>query len=143
MEENIISLIFSLGRLVREHTDEGNPNNPSFIQLEMMKRISETKGLTMKDVAQFLCIKAPSVTYLMEDLVNSGYAKREQDESDRRLVKIILTSKGKKALETLYPHRADSLRKVLSQLGIVEKKMFTSILERIHEIYKQKLITKE
>jgi len=140
MEENIISLIFSLGRLVREHTDEEKTGAPSFIHLEMMKRIDDTHGLTMKDMAQFLCIKAPSVTYLMEDLVKSGNAKREKDANDRRLVKIVLTAKGKKTLDTLYPHRADSLRKVLEQLGSPDQKKFVSILERIHEIYKQKII---
>jgi DNA-binding MarR family transcriptional regulator len=137
-EEKIISLIFSLGRLVREHTDGEKSENPSFIQLEMMKHIENTQGLTMKDMAQFLCIKAPSVTYLMEDLVKKGYAERSHDSNDRRVVKIILTASGKKMLDTLYPRRADSLRKVLDQLGPTEQKTFVSILEKIHEIYKQK-----
>ena len=53
MEEQIISLIFSLGRLVREHTDEEKSENLSFIQLEMMKYIDDTQGLTMKEMAQF------------------------------------------------------------------------------------------
>ena len=137
MDEKIISLIFSLGRLVREHTDEGSDRSLSFIHLEMMKHIEQTKGLTMKDMALFLCIKAPSVTYLMEDLVKNGYAKRSHDTEDRRLIKIILTPKGQKILEELYPRRAESLRKVLSQLGTAEQKKFADILERIHKIYKK------
>ena len=143
MEEQIISLIFSLGRLVREHlvrehADEEKTENPSFIQLEMLKHIEDVDGLTMKDMAQFLCIKAPSVTYLMEDLVKSGYAERTHDTEDRRLVKIVLTLKGKKTLDALYPHRADSLRKVLNQLEPTEQKMFSDLLEKIYEVYKQK-----
>ena len=139
MEENIISLIFSLGRLVRENSDEPKADRPSFIQLEMMKHVDESHGLTMKDMASFLCIKAPSVTYLMEDLVKQGYAKRVHDEVDRRVVKIVLTPKGKKTLDTSYPNRADSLRKVLGKLDEKEKKSFVSVLERVHEIYKQKI----
>jgi DNA-binding MarR family transcriptional regulator len=138
MEEQIISLIFSLGRLVREHTDEEKSESPSFIQLEMMKHIEETQGLTMKDMSGFLCIKAPSVTYLMEDLVKKGYAKRWHDTEDRRLVKIVLTSKGKKNLDELYSHRASGLRKVLDQLGDEKRKVFLGLLENISEIYKQK-----
>ena len=77
LEETIISQLFSLGRLIREHTDSEKSAGPSFIQLEMMKRIDHIGGLTMKDMASFLCIKAPSVTYLMEDLVKREYAKKE------------------------------------------------------------------
>ena len=138
LDEKIISLIFSLGRLIREHTDSEKSEGPSFIQLEMLKRIHDTQGLTMTDMAQFLCIKAPSVTYLIEDLVKSEYTKRVPDSKDRRVVKIVLTPKGKKILETLYPHRADSLRKVLDQLGSPDQKKFAGILEKIHEIYKLK-----
>jgi DNA-binding MarR family transcriptional regulator len=138
LEEAIISLIFSLGRLVREHTDEEKAESPSFIQLEMMKRIDDTQGLTMKDMAQFLCIKAPSVTYLMEDLVEKKYTKRTHDAKDRRVVKIVLTPKGKKTLGMLYPHRAGSLRKVLDQLAVTDRKTFLNILEKMHKIYKQK-----
>jgi DNA-binding MarR family transcriptional regulator len=143
MDEKIISLIFSLGRLVREHSDEEKVGAPSFFQLEMMKRIDDTQGLTMKDMAVFLCIKAPSVTYLMEELVELGYAKRSQGTADRRMVKIVLTSKGKKILDTLYPLRALSLREVVNELGTVERKMLVSILERIHEIYQAKKSVKK
>lgn len=136
-EEQIISLIFSLGRYIREHSGGEKSDSPSFIHLEIMKKIDDSKGLTMTDLAQYLCIKAPSVTYLVEDLVKYKLVKRSHDTQDRRVVKIVLTPKGKKILNKVYPHRADSFRKVLHQLGSTEQKKFIKTLEHIHEIYKK------
>lgn len=137
-EEQIISHIFSLGRFVREHASDEKGGNSSFIHLEIMKRIDDSGGLTMTDLAEYLCIKAPSVTYLVEDLVKDRFAKRLHDAQDRRIVKIVLTPKGKKILKRLYPHRADTFRKVLRQLSTLEQKKFAETLVRINEIYKQK-----
>ena len=142
-EEQIISLIFSLGRFIREHSGVEKGDAPSFIHLEIMKQLADSKGMTMTDLAEYLCIKAPSVTYLVEDLVVSKYAKRSHGTQDRRVVKIILTSKGKIALKKLYFHRADAFRKVLHQLGQNEQKTFIKTLEHIHEIYKQKINIKK
>ena len=144
-EEQIISHIFSLGRFVREHAggEKGEKiGNPSFIHLEIMKRIDDSGGLPMTDLAEYLCIKAPSVTYLVEDLVKDNFARRLHNTQDRRIVKIVLTQKGQKILKRLYPHRADTFRKVLRQLGALEQKKFAKTLERINEIYKQKPVAK-
>lgn len=60
-------------------------------------------------LAEQLCITPGAVTSLADKLIASGYATRERDTSDRRVVNLIITDKGKELLQMF---RADSRQAV-------------------------------
>lgn len=63
-------------------------------------------------LAEHLCITPGAVTSLADKLIASGYAIRERDTSDRRVVYLDITDKGKELLQLF---RADS-RQVVEQV---------------------------
>ncbi len=91
----------------------------------------------MKEISQFLCIRAPSVTALINDLIRLKLVKRIADPGDRRVVRITLTSQGKKLLDMHYPKRAHQLRKVLNTLPKAEQAQFVTTLHHINDSYKK------
>lgn len=136
--ENIVSLMFSLGRNIRDHSSrEETPNNPSMIKLEIMKLVSQG-NVNMKDVSDYLCIKAPTATAFVDDLVKSKILTRESDLHDRRNIKLLLSEIGKKILKSKYSERGKSFREVLAKLSEDEIKNFEKLLVKLQALYKEK-----
>ena len=132
--EQIISDLFALGRIVREQRPQDQKKGvPSFMQIEIMKRLDEEKGFTMTALSQFLCIKAPSVTSFVDELLSMKLVKRVSHPNDRRVTRIMLTPKGKQVLDQYYPLRAPQFRKAIEHLSVANQKTLMSILHTIHQ----------
>jgi len=133
----IISLIFKASRLIHEQLrkEKKRPNPFSVLRLEVLRYIAEKKNPLMKEVADYFCITPPSATSLINPLVKSGTLKRIYDKSDRRIVRLSITSKGRKELERSFDEVNNNMRKILTQLNINEKKNLIRILEKLSKIY--------
>ncbi len=134
----LIRLMFSTGRIIRKRTKKGERPDPmSILQLETLAYIKEEKP-TMKEVADFLCIKPPSATSLINKLVRAKMLERFFASNDRRLVRLAITAKGEKALKQEYSKVARHIKKVLAELNIQERKSLIKILEKLQKIYLKK-----
>ncbi|MDO5135943.1 MAG: winged helix DNA-binding protein [Eubacteriales bacterium] len=69
-------------------------------------------GKRMSDIAADLNITVGSLTTSMNSLVKKGYAQRERSETDRRVVFIRLTVKGRRA----YHHHAEFHRRMTEEV---------------------------
>ena len=67
--------------------------------MHIIEAIGLGEESTMSAVARTLGITAGSLTTSMNSLVNKKYVTRQRSETDRRVVYIQLTGKGKKAYE--------------------------------------------
>ncbi len=63
-------------------------------QLRVMFYVSETPGVTAGELAQRLAVTPPTISGLVDRLVKLDMVRREEDESDRRLVRNYLTETG-------------------------------------------------
>jgi DNA-binding MarR family transcriptional regulator len=130
--EEIIALIFSIGRSIRRQT--GSPQEVCFLsilQMETLRYIRENKKVLMKDLAEYLHITPPSTTSIVEDLFKRGLVKRLSDKKDRRIIKISLTTRGKKLLENSLQRKLKEFRKKIEVLSSDEKKSLLKILRKI------------
>ena len=140
--ENVVSLMFSLGRNIREHgIREETPTNPSLIKLEIMKFVS-LGNKSMKDVSEYLCVKAPTATAFTDDLVKNKLIVREPDKKDRRTIKLSLTKLGSKILKDKYSSRGQPFREVLNSLSGSDLINLEAVLIKLQNIYKIKNQTK-
>jgi DNA-binding MarR family transcriptional regulator len=96
----------------------------------------EAKGsLKMKELAKELNISLPAATKIVDRLVRLGLVKREFGSLDRRVVKVALTSKGKKILETTKKERKKVIEKVFGELSLKEREIYLNILKKIKKIF--------
>ena len=107
----------------------------SFLRLEALRCIAERDTPTMKDVAQHLSVKPPSATALLNTLVRGGYVYRIADSSDRRLVRLSLTPKGRRFLDRGMREMSKRMREPLELMTPKERKTMARILERLSQIY--------
>ena len=54
--------------------------------------------LTMSEIASFMYISKQQATQVADKMIASGYIERVYDEKDRRIIQIMITEKGKRAL---------------------------------------------
>lgn len=134
--EQLISAIFSTSRLIREHTENREGLDPfSFFQLETLRYVAEKNNPSMKNIADYLCITPPSATSLINRLVKAKQIERTKDKCDRRLVRLVITPKGEKTLESGFKKIVKQMRKVLSCLSKKERVDLIAILQKLSQPY--------
>ncbi len=120
--------------MVRKHKDdltEGLLTLPQFLALDLIDR---EEGMKMKDIAQQLNISLPAATGMMDRLYHYGMIKREADTNDRRIVKIVLTDKGRKTLNNTRDARRKAIEDVFGKLSQKEREEYLNILRKIKKI---------
>jgi len=141
--EYLISLFFNTGRLINEKSNNsenmGCPvsgaNHFSMLRIEVL-RLIEKEEPTMKRIAEYLKIKAPSATSLINGLVHIGYIMRISDPDDRRMIKMRITDKGREYLRDGMKNMAEKIKEVLSKLKQDKIDNFIKIMEDINNAYK-------
>lgn len=130
--ERLVSLIFKANREFHERDAHGGGVDPfTYIRLEAMRFISTEGSPTMKEVAAHLKVTAPSATSLVSGLVTSGYVVRKESDKDRRVVRLAMTAKGRKALESGMSKVASHMKRQLSCLEPEDIDTLIGIFERL------------
>ncbi len=102
--------------------------NFTFSQMEAMRFVLREKTPTMKDIAKYLAITPPSVTAIIECLINKGLLKKEIDKSDHRVTRIMVTPKSFKIINLFKDKKIQIIKKILLKLNISDRKEFLRIL---------------
>ena len=76
---------------------ERNAGDLSLPQFRVLALVDEG-GERASQLADLLAVAKPTITAVVDGLVDRGYLKRTADCDDRRVTKITLTAAGKKAL---------------------------------------------
>ena len=71
--------------------------------MRIMSCLRAYKQLTVNEISVLSVTEQSTVSRLVEQLVTSGMAQRELDESDQRVRRVSLTSKGRKKLKETAP----------------------------------------
>lgn len=130
--EQWISLIFATSRMIRRETCHGEKMSlGSYLKIGTLIYISEHKDPTMKEIADFLNIKPPSVTSLVNGLVKSGQIERITDKKDKRIVRLAITSNGKKILADGLNKKREKIKSILSNLDSTDRKNLINILTKL------------
>ncbi|MEI8343780.1 MAG: MarR family transcriptional regulator [Candidatus Moraniibacteriota bacterium] len=127
--ERIISLIFTTRRMMHEQKALKS-KNCSPLHLIALGIVQNKKPL-MKELADYLGITPPSATSLVGKLAKDELVYRQVEKDDRRIVRILISKKGKKYLETHKKLMAEKMRTNLSRLSMGEQQQFEKILKKI------------
>lgn len=131
LEEKMIFATYKISRYMRKQFGTNDhAHELTMIQIAGLISIAQGRN-TMGDIADELNITLPSATSLVERLVKGGYVERVQDPQDKRVVKIVLTEKGKTILKKGLEDKIEKTRFMLSKLTEEERLTMLSLLEKI------------
>ncbi|MDD2656297.1 MAG: MarR family winged helix-turn-helix transcriptional regulator [Patescibacteria group bacterium] len=130
----IIELVFILSRITREGVEEKN-NLLSYIQFQTLSFLIKQKNPTMKEISKHVHITSPSATILINNLVRMGLVSRVNDKDDRRVIRLIITTKGREELEKGFLMAKKHLKKVFRQLSEKDRDDFVRILTKLSKLF--------
>ena len=107
-------------------------------QLKVLMYVSVAEGANMGDLAHTLGVALPSVTPLVDRLVERGLVARRGDPDDRRVVMVVITDEGRKLAEGFHDAGREQLQTVLDRLSEDELRLvdeaMTIILRGVLEV---------
>ena len=89
---------------------------------------------TMSEVADYLFVSPPAVTGLVDKLVKINLVKRSFSSSDRRIIIISLTKKGKAVISKIKSQFESLLLSILKEFSPEEKKSFLEVTEKMEKL---------
>lgn len=125
------SLFSEVGLLIKSRLQEAVAM--PFSQCQTLWFVAERTSPSMQDVARHFKIRAPSATFLVEELVRGGFLERHANIKDRRRVELTLTAKGKRTFKNFQSKRDAILSKLFNSLVEKDRTQLNHILQKIIE----------
>lgn len=104
--------------------------------MHIIEAIGLGEESTMSAVARTLGITAGSLTTSMNSLVNKKYVTRQRSETDRRVVYIQLTGKGKRAYEHHKNFHMQMTNAVIKNLKEQELAILLQTLDKLSDFFR-------
>lgn len=111
----------------------------NFAQIAALYFLYDSESMSMGELSVCAGVKMPTMTDTVAPLVAKGYAARKSEKNDRRKVLMSITEKGKKLVSDNKKIGIDYINKYLSKLGLVERKLATTVVKRTKEILIKRL----
>lgn len=104
-----------------------NTTLPRFDVLATLDRFP--KGLKMNELSEQLLVSNGSATVVVDRLVSEGLVSRTQVPGDRRALKVMLTTKGRKRFKRLAQEHETWINSQLSNITSKDAQRVTKILD--------------
>jgi DNA-binding MarR family transcriptional regulator len=129
------------GTLRQEHDylTRGEITLPQFWVLNYLHSNGKTK---MNSLAKHFRISPGATTGLVDRLITQRLVARKDDLSDRRIVWIELTSKGKEVICSIRKQRIRTLIEIFGRISSKDRAHYLNILEQIVKITDSPQVTK-
>ena len=108
-----------------------NEKNITMARFWVMNKLSVDNPITMKELQRKLLLAPGTLTGLVDNLVSDGLVKRWRDETDRRLVYLVLTHEGDRLLKDILKYRVSILANILEKIDGLDVERLNSDLRLI------------
>lgn len=132
--EEVLQLMPYIFKGVLRQTDaltSGQITISQFLALSLMNNKGQVK---MKDIAKDFNISLPAATGIVQRLFNLELVKRVDDKADRRVIRIVVTPKGKKIVEQISAKRKELIGSIFGKLSEKERENYLQILRKLKKI---------
>lgn len=103
-------------------------------QMTTLMVIHERNSVNLKELAEATHVSPPSASAMVDRLVDLGLAARHVCDTDRREVRITLTTGGAGAVEHCQSELLQTLTHLLQRLGPETARQWCEVYDRIQEI---------
>lgn len=100
-------------------------------QLELVHVLHSHESVNVKQAANILGVSTSAVSQIADSLLAEGYAARQGDPNDRRVIYLSLTPKGQAAIRNLRNIMHSGFRAALKSLSDDELKQFSRIYKKL------------
>ena len=106
-------------------------NNLTTTQFAVLEALLHLGPLSQKTIGQKLLRSSGNIVKVIDNLERDGLVLREQNKSDRRAYLIVLTKKGKRLINAIFPNHVDSIIEAFSILNKEEQTELSRLCKKI------------
>ena len=120
---------------------KGSESDFTLSEIKALAAFRGDKNYTMGELSKNAQVTMPSMTEMIDKLVKHEIAERYRDTNDRRVVKVRLTSKGKKLRKEFMQKRLKDMKELFGKLNKQELDELITSLRRARHILEKIEIT--
>jgi len=102
----------------------------SISHLRLLSLLAPDREVSMRELAEALNVKPPSLTALTRRLVQNGLVERRPHPADSRIILLSLSNRGRQLHRDLEAERLARITNLLAGLSHAEQQVFLDLLER-------------
>lgn len=139
--------IFSVAKLLRQHVftslsrmeEEGCANSElSLAQLNLILEVRSREEVTLTELAEILCVSPPSVSVMVERLVEKGVLLRDRAREDRRKVIIRVSPDAEHNIVAREERVVATFVDLLEELGTETARKWHDVLQNVEKVLMQR-----
>jgi MarR family transcriptional regulator for hemolysin len=124
-----------LMRLLRRKFREKPIGDLSMAQFRTLGFVDANQGASLSEAAGHIGVSLPSMSKLVDALVNRQLLTRVTHRSDRRRVCLALTGEGKRELEEAYQHTQSFFTEKFAELTEEQRTQLASAMDLMKELF--------
>jgi DNA-binding MarR family transcriptional regulator len=97
-------------------------------RFDLLANLHREDGQTLAGLSRALIVTAGNVTGLVDRAERDGVVERRPEPTDRRVVRVWLTSKGRKLIRELLPIHARQVQTLIGSLPAAERRELRRLL---------------
>ncbi|MBL8045892.1 MAG: MarR family transcriptional regulator [Anaerolineales bacterium] len=116
-----------MSRLFRRGTME--PLTES--QFAVLEALYHLGPLCQGEISKKILRSGGNITLVIDNLEKQGWARRERDTEDRRLVRVSLTPHGRQTIEDVFPRHVQAIVEEMKVLSPAEKEQLSELCKKL------------
>jgi DNA-binding MarR family transcriptional regulator len=110
----------------------------SFLELKGLAAfIDENREYSVSEISNLIHLPLPNITSIINRLEKKKIVKKQRDNKDGRIVRVALTSKGKKLRYEFMQRRVQEVKGLLDRLTVQEQNELLNALEAATRIFQK------
>ena len=102
-------------------------------QWGVLIRLVEQDGQSLSEIGARALFDGPTMTGIVDRLEAGGFVERHRDSSDRRVINVYLSGRGREIMQSLPPIGDDTDKELLSGAGTKDIACFRAALRKVIE----------
>ena len=135
MIELLPQLVRGIARQEHNSLSRGEITLPQLWGLEHLAR--RGAGCAMHELARFLHSSRPAATGLIDRLMRQGLVRRTDDPRDRRIVRVMITPKGRRLVADIWEQKRHAIVRVFRHIAPADRAHYLATLEQVVRVLSQ------
>lgn len=135
IREELVEYIFNFMPMFHRKIFKGVYHKNSMRHIQLVSLVDRNDGMPMKFYCKKLMISKPNLSKMVNKAIEEGLIERKNDEKDRRIIKLLITEKGKEILEIRKEDIKKAIYNNLKELNDADIKKLQKNFEEIQVIF--------
>jgi MarR family transcriptional regulator, 2-MHQ and catechol-resistance regulon repressor len=107
------------------------PSGLTLGQFGVLEALLHLGPLCQHTLAEKLLRSGGNITLVVDNLEKHGWARRERQKNDRRMIRIHLTPTGRRLIERVFPEHAKAVTRQMSGLDAAEQETLRRLTRKL------------